>query len=767
MNLLPKWVLPSPFPAVYDSESFTAIEMVSKVYGAMNTLIEEYNKFADTANAAFAKFSTDETEARNNFEESVTKVYRQFMCQMENYLKLNLDDTATKMIQEGINNGSIPIPTDAALAMANFPADAKATGEAIAVERARINQLSTMSEGSTTGDAELQDVRVDHDGHTHPNAGTAVRTQTKAAQDKTDYLHDKLDISYELGSLSTTSGIDSEANNRIRSSFIPLTGGKMRVFIPDGTKARAIFYKADQSVTAASDYWTEPHDFETHGYSYARILAAYADDSAVGEVSTLASKISVFFPGEYHDSYHGNVIKLGYTTFNACKKPGYYSYTAANLETIKDKPDDLTGGGILEVFPYAATNVVFQRIRNTSGEEWFRYGSNPFTKKESSTGTGGSSGGFSMNWIALGDSITEGYYSVIEDGAAKLKLDAAKSWAKLAAGYNGWNLLNYAIGGTGYVSKNPSTGNNKKNIREVVTELAADHKFQEADLVTLFAGCNDWKYNLPMGSMDDDIATGGTLYSNMRWCINKILEDNPHIKIVVISPANCSLYGTAADRYGIGYKFSNNGTLEDICEAQRKICEYYGLEFVDVLHGSFINLLNINEVLPDKVHPSINGHVQLAKELSRKIMGVNPDRTADPRKYEEIYNETFAEDTQNVSITGLNLEKIVVIASIEAAGAASSVYVDIKTDAGEWAANCYIGNGVYTAARSHIVNAEIQHGYTNVTYTAASPTPTIGTNLFSPTVRRKADGFSEVQIYPNSGKFPAGSTIKVLGLKNL
>lgn len=88
--LLPKWVLNSNNPAFYDTESATAIEMVAKLYGSMNTLIDDYNKFVDNTNQIITDFNESTTKDIKLFKVAMRQEFQDFINVVE--LKLQSQD---------------------------------------------------------------------------------------------------------------------------------------------------------------------------------------------------------------------------------------------------------------------------------------------------------------------------------------------------------------------------------------------------------------------------------------------------------------------------------------------------------------------------------------------------------------------------------------------------------------------------------------------------------------------------------------------------
>ena len=117
----------------------------------------------------------------------------------------------------------------------------------IDVERKRIDNFNTLKDGSTTGDAELKDIRIGHDGVTYPNAGTAVREQIRQVASKFEQsinqLHlDNLTSEYEI----------NPSTGELRSA----TGWRATDFMPLQPNDYIFVYKENgKYIYGASCFW--------------------------------------------------------------------------------------------------------------------------------------------------------------------------------------------------------------------------------------------------------------------------------------------------------------------------------------------------------------------------------------------------------------------------------------------------------------------------------------------------------------------------------
>ena len=119
INELPHWVFTDLQPAFNDTESLTAVEMVSRIYGKVQELIDEYNKCVDEINKAITDFIESAEQDAECFKARINKIMHDYIALIDEkiklqdeeikavheYLTLNLATAISDKVQEMIDSG--------------------------------------------------------------------------------------------------------------------------------------------------------------------------------------------------------------------------------------------------------------------------------------------------------------------------------------------------------------------------------------------------------------------------------------------------------------------------------------------------------------------------------------------------------------------------------------------------------------------------------------------------------------------------------------
>lgn len=124
------------------------------------------------------------------------------------------------------------------------------------VERKRIDSFTRLSEGSTTGDAELIDGRVGADGVIYTNIGAAIREQTKSKLDKNNYKNIFENATYNDGYIDKNGEVNNNPIGGKCTDYIPIEGNikiQIKKISKYGGDVYAFYNKAKTCLTTYNE----------------------------------------------------------------------------------------------------------------------------------------------------------------------------------------------------------------------------------------------------------------------------------------------------------------------------------------------------------------------------------------------------------------------------------------------------------------------------------------------------------------------------------
>ena len=244
---------------VYDFDGLTTDELMCKFAQKINIIIEHFNYLDKTV--------------QNKIENINLK--------LEYLTDQGLDEQVSKTLRELIDNGTFGNLINQTLFKdINKKVDDVKTE--VDVERKRIDAFTSLTEGSTTGDAELIDIRIANNGIKYTNAGSSVREQVKNLEN---------------------GGINDNSINPIKTSFI--TNNSLFY------KSRHIWQTSEQSSYGTSDIIVENLSLKKPLYikignsdcvdkaTCVAVVKAYSNDYQNGETECGSTTINSTQLGEY------------------------------------------------------------------------------------------------------------------------------------------------------------------------------------------------------------------------------------------------------------------------------------------------------------------------------------------------------------------------------------------------------------------------------------------------------------------------------------